>query len=69
MVQVRISPHLCSALGPPSMSYKAICRLLLLELGLEVPRQSQTVTQSWLLLVLGLWLNAVNCCLFEKQLL
>ena len=40
--------------GPPSVSYKAICRWLLLVLGLEVPRQGQAVNQGWLLLVPGL---------------
>ena len=29
--------------GPPSVNYKAICRWLILVLGLEVPRQSQIV--------------------------
>ena len=38
------------------MSYKAICRWLLHVLGLEVPRQSQTVIKIWLLLVPGLGL-------------
>ena len=34
-------------------SYKAICRWLLLVLGLEVPRQGQAVNQGQLMLVLG----------------
>ena len=40
-------------LGPSGMSYKAICRWLLLVLSMEVPRQDQPVKQCWLLLVLG----------------
>ena len=52
--------------GPPSMSYKAICRWLLHVLGLEVPRQSQAVNLGWLLLVPGLGLTEVSCCIFEK---
>ena len=60
-------------LGPPGMSYKAICRWLLCVLGLEVPRRGQAEKQSWLLLVLGLGPLArgtghanARCYLFEK---
>ena len=37
--------------GSPSMSYKAFFRWLLLVLGLEIPRQGQSVNQGQLLLV------------------
>ena len=40
--------------GPSGMSYKAICRFLLLVLGLEVPRGGQPVNKGWLLIVLSL---------------
>ena len=43
-------------LGPLRMRYKAICRFLLLVLGLEVPSRGQAVNQGQLLLVLGLGL-------------
>ena len=39
-VQAKISCLLC--LGPPGMSYRAICRWLLLMLGLEVSGRGQT---------------------------
>ena len=45
-------PVFCS--GLQSMSYKVICRWLLLVLGLEVPRRGQGVNQGWLPLVWGL---------------
>ena len=45
---------LMSCLGPPSRSYKVICRWLILVLGLEVPRRVQAANQGWLLLVLVL---------------
>ena len=38
----------------PGMSYKAVCRCLLLVLGWEVPRSGQTANQGQLLRVLGL---------------
>ena len=41
-------------LGKPSMSYKVICRWLLLVLGFEVPQRDQAVNQGWLLLMSGL---------------
>ena len=41
-------------LEPPDICYKAICRWLLVALGLEVPRRSQAVNLGWLLLVPGL---------------
>ena len=40
--------------GPLSMCYKAICRWLLLVLGLKVPKRGQTANQGWLLLAPGL---------------
>ena len=51
---------------PPCMSYKAICRWLLLVLGLEIPRGNQTLNLGWLLLVPGLELTEASCCLFER---
>ena len=55
------------------MSYKAVCKWLLLVLGLEVPRRDQAVNQCWLLLVLSLeklgtvtGIAEVRCCLFER---
>ena len=53
-IQAKVSCYLCSALGLPSMSYKAICRWLLLLLGLEVPTRGQATNQDQLLLGLGL---------------
>ena len=35
-------------------------------LSLEIPRQNQIVSLGWLLLVLGLGLTELICCLFEK---
>ena len=59
--------------GPFSISYKVICRWLLLVLGLEVPRRDQTVNPSQMLLVLGLGPLArgtgymeARCYLFER---
>ena len=46
--------------------FKCILLMLLLVLGLEVPRQSQAVNLGWLLLVPGLGLTEVSCCIFEK---
>ena len=43
-----------SCLGPPSPSYRAICKWLLPALGLEVPWSGQAANLAWLLLVLGL---------------
>ena len=37
------------------MSYKVICRWLMLVLGLEVPRRGLAANQGQLLLVPGLW--------------
>ena len=61
---------------PPCLSYKAICRWLLLVLGLEIPRRSQAMNVGWLLLVPGPWLlsktyrgwglTETGCCLFER---
>ena len=61
---------------PPFLSYKTICKWLLLVLGLEVPRLNQAVNLGWLLLVLGLgplskryrgWgLSEASCCFFER---
>ena len=60
-------------LGPLDISYKAICRWLLLVLGLEVPRRDQTVNPSQMLLVLGVGPLArgtgymeARCYLFER---
>ena len=50
--QGQLPPMFCSR--RPGVSYRAICRWLLLVLGLEVPRWSQAANQGWLLLVLGL---------------
>ena len=36
------------------MSYRAICRWLLLVLSLEVPRRGQAMNQGWLQLIPGL---------------
>ena len=41
-------------LEPPSMSYRTVCRWLLLLLGLEVLRRGQAVNQDWMLLLLVL---------------
>ena len=46
------------------MSYKAM-RKLLLVLGLEIVRQSQSVKLIWLLLVPGLEQLEASCCLFD----
>ena len=35
-------------------------------LGLQIPKQSQTVNLGWLLLVLGLGLTEATCCLFDR---
>ena len=51
-VQVLLVP----CLGPPSMSYKVVCRWLPLVLGLEVPRRALTANQVCLSPVLGLGL-------------
>ena len=56
------------------MIYKAICRWLLLVLGLEGLRGGQAEKQGWLLLVPGLGLpkergtghTKAKCCLFER---
>ena len=58
------------------MSCKAICKWLLVVLGWEVPRRSQTVNLGWLLLVLvmgpfikkyeGCRLTEACSCLFER---
>ena len=48
--QGQLLPVFCP--GPPSMSYKVVCRWLLLVLGLNVPRQGQTPSQGQLLLAL-----------------
>ena len=60
----------------PYMNYKAICRWLLLVLGLEILGQSQAVNLGRLLLVpdlgplhnrYGAWrLSEACCCLFER---
>ena len=36
--------------GPPAMSYKVVCRWLLLVLGFEVLRKGQVANQGWLML-------------------
>ena len=65
----RCSPQSAAAyalLGLPGMSYRVICRWLLLVLSLEVPRRGKTVNQGWLLLVSGLRpLTKARCCLSE----
>ena len=48
------------------LSYKAICRWLLLVLDLEIPRWSQAVNLGWLLLVLNLGLTEASCCLLDR---
>ena len=53
MVYAGVSHHLCST-GATHCEQQSNLRWLLLVLGLEVPRQSQTVIHSWLLLVPGL---------------
>ena len=70
-IQAKVSHCLCSAWGPPGMSYKAIFQWLLLTLGLDVPRQGQAMNQGWLLLVpghlaRGMGLAVAPCCLFER---
>ena len=65
-------PPPVSCPGPHSVSYKVICRWLLLMLGQEVPRKGQAVKQGWLLLVLtwgqlarGMGHTKARCCLFD----
>ena len=50
--QGQLLPVFCP--GPASISYKVICRWLLLVLGLEVPRRGKAANQSQLPLVSGL---------------
>ena len=42
------------------MTYKVICRWLLLVLGLEIPKLGQAMNQGQLLLVPGLGLSSKN---------
>ena len=59
---------------PPGISYKAICRWMLLVLGLELPQCGQAVNQSQLFLLgleplnerEGIRLSEVRCSLFKK---
>ena len=52
--EVQGQPPSVPCLWSLSMSYRAICRWLLLVLGLQVPKRRQSVNQGRLLLELGL---------------
>ena len=71
-VQGQLLPVPCQ--GPSGMSYRTICRGLLLMLALEVPRRSQAANQGQLPPVPGLGplskrygVSEARCCLFERS--
>ena len=75
MVQGKVSPHLCFAWGQPPQAVKQ-SEMVVLVLGLEIPRKSEAVNLYLLLLMPGLgqvskrylgWgLTEGSYCLFEK---
>ena len=65
MGQAKVSTHLCFAQGHSALAMK-LSEMAATVLDLEIPRQSQPVNVSWLLLVPGLGLTKASCCLFER---